>query len=260
MRQAARWDDDALAHCVRTRGDNACGQPRRAPAAAAAGAGRCCAACSAQPRRRMARARRPARHARLAGDGSRRRSDAACAAGRRQRMVDRCVEPNAVRARSGVDCARVRRPRRPPAMNRRGARCMSNPGRATPARASEPAVARRDAGRDRPGPAHRPGRRDRGLCGCPLASRATRPRSAWCMRCTAAQPATAAERLASTTGLVFVTLRPRSLLRQVRGSVPAFLEPVPRRHRPVGRAARAGRHGRPARVAAPDAPLARAQA
>jgi PAS domain S-box-containing protein len=38
------------------------------------------------------------------------------------------------------------------------------------------------------------------------------------------QPTTMAERLASTTGLVFVTLRPEVVLRQLRGSVPAFID------------------------------------
>ena len=38
------------------------------------------------------------------------------------------------------------------------------------------------------------------------------------------QPTTMAERVAATTGLVFVTLRPQEVLRRLRGSLPAFLE------------------------------------
>ncbi len=38
------------------------------------------------------------------------------------------------------------------------------------------------------------------------------------------RPTTMAERLATTIGLVFVTLRPQEMLRELRGSVPAFLD------------------------------------
>ena len=87
----------------------------------------------------------------------------------------------------------------------------------------ESSVARRDAGCDRSCPPHRPTGRQRGL---PAA--ADGPADETAVGLVHAlyrdRPTTMDERLAATTGLVFVTLRPQELLREMRGSVPAFLE------------------------------------